>query len=666
MPAASSLAPPGPPMPNRSRGQYDVTFELGDTYLPFVLAEPAVSAELGPGRADEQIRNADVPRIYDGFPLGMGFSRRLPGVEGGYDYALPGYTRGPGAILMPPGKLTEISLAGVSWSGPQGVPFDSVMFDHDLYIFTLAREVLVMTLGDAAPTVSLLGPVGTIVQGFTLFNNRLWVSFGAGGLYYKPSGGGGWSGPHAPVRYKLGSVNWRPQGIPTQFILGIADGPSIRYCPITADPTVDANWVAPIPIPTTEGIVHKILTSPQHAYFLTPDGVWDMDEYGTRVFNIAPWLREEIDTHNGYWGLHIGTGLYYTHHQGLPFIPTGGESQYQPIWTHPGYGLPHEGPIGHYPHNGTLHEGWLYLALTDGTDGYVTVGKPSQQAYGEATHVWHGAEAHFTDAYATHMRPYTTKPLSSWPRMLISTARTPLSDEVKLYWMSLTKKGTPIREMLTGGEFEPADAATLFLPADPWDRPSATKTMLQFDLNTERLSTSDYLRLSATADEGAYVEQGIAVEGAYTSLTPVGIGDDPTVSNLIEGRYIKTRIDAIGAPILRSIELRAALGIELREARVYRVVLARDAGLRTVRGRDTRDPETLFSELRSLLGRVVMVDDGVRFRARILQVMQPSRRQLGTARAPAGWALVCPVMVSILDQPFVWDISHWDTSGRWG
>jgi hypothetical protein len=653
-------------MPNRSRGKYDVTFEVGDTYLPFTLAEPSVSVELGPGRADEQIRNADVPRIYDGFPLGMGFSRRIPGVEGGYDYCLPGYTRAPGAILMPPGKITEISLAGITWSSSQGVILDSALFDDDLYLLTNQREVLVMDSGETAPVVSLLGPVSTIAQGMTIFNNRLWVSFGTGGLYYKPAGGGAWVGPAAVTRYKLATVTWRPQGIPTQFILGISSGPGVRYCPITEDPTVDADWQSAIPIPTTEGIVHKIVTSPQHAYFLTPDGVWDMDEYGARVFNVAKWLGEEIDANNAYWGLHIGTGMYITHHQGLFFVPTQGEMQYRPINCSPGFGLPHEGPIGHYPHNGAMHNGWLYIALTDGADGYVVAGKPSEAAHGEASHVWHGAEAHFTDAYVTHMKPYTTAPLSSWPRMLMATARTPLSDEVKLYWMSLTKKGTPIREMLTGGNFEPAEAATMFLPADPWDRPSALKSLLQIDLNTELLSESDYFSVYATADEDDYLEQGLAVEGAYTSIAPAGTSDDAAIPTLIEGRYIKTKIEAIGSPILRSVELRAALGIELREARVYRVVLARDAGLRTVRGRDTRDPEALYAELRSILGQVVMVDDGIRFRARVLQVMSPSRTQLGTARAPGGWAIVCPVMISILDQPFIWGSSTWGAGGTWG
>lgn len=655
-------------MPNRSRGQYDVTFTHGDTTLPFVLSEPAVDAELGPGRADEQIRNADVPRIYDDVSLGMGFSRRIAGVANGYDYCLPGYTRAPGAILMPPGKVTEISMAGVSWSGTPGVVLDSMMFEGNIYLRTFSRDILVMTGGTAAPTVSLSGPVGTACEGMVIFKGSLWASFGTGGLYYKPTGGGAWVGPAAGVvRYKLATVTWRPQGIPTQFLVGISAGPGIRYCPITMDPTVDGDWQAAISIPTTWGLpyVHQIVTAPQHAYFLTPDGVWDMDEYGARVFNIAGWMQEDPDQNNGYWGLHVGTGLYVGHHKGLFFVPTEGELQHRPINCSPGYGLPHEGPIGYFPHNGTLHEGWLYLALHDGTDSYVMAGKPSQSAHGEATHVWHGAEAHFTDQYVSHMRSYTTSPLGSWPQMLMATARTPSSDLTRLYWMSLTKNGTPLREMLNGGNFVPAEAATLILPADHWDRSSAMKTMLQFDLNTELLTDSDYFHLYAAADEDDWIEQGVAVAGAYTSLTPVGIGEDET-SNLIEGQYIRTKITAVGSPILRSVELRAALGIDLREARVYSVVLARDAGLRTVRGRDTRDPEKLFAELRSLLGRVVLVDDGVTFRARVLQVMTPRRRQLGTARTPGGWAIVCPVMVSILDRPFYWDLSHWDTGGTWG
>lgn len=644
-------------MANRSRGQFDVTIDTGDEVLGFVLArdtgKPAVvPVQMGEGRADEMIRNSDVPRVIDNLDAGMGFSRRVEAVPNGYSHCLPGHTRSPGGIFSPAGKLTPISMAGVAWAGGVNSPIiDSIDFAGNLYLITSGREVLEMAGGTDNPTVAAYGLGSGLFggQGATVFQDRLWVGGGGSMLYRRLDNF--WAQVPSLNRGSLATVTWRPQGIPTQFMVAVAPDSTIRYVSELNDPTVDADWSPPIKIGSADLGINRIVAAPRHAYFLKPDGVYDMDEFGIQAYPIASWVKESIDLGNGLWGFHAGTGLYYAHQQGLAFIPTAGELQHRPIWAQPGYGLPWEGPVRGAPWAGSFEGGLVVVALFDGANSYLCVGGPSEQAYGEATHIWHGAEAYIPGERISHVKTHTAVGASGdvrWPRRLIATTvEGGASVQTKLYWQSLPRAATPIQELLLGGQFEPADASSLFLPADPWGRPSSVKTMLQFDLLAERLTTdADYLRLYAKADDGDYVEQGVAAEGPSTSLTPI---------ELTEGRYITTRIDAVGAPILRSAELRAAIGVELREARIYTLVLGYDNALRTARGRENRDPEHRLAQLRAVLGRVVTLDDGTAMRVRVLQVMPARRQQLGSPRRGGAWMTVAEVMVSILDRPFNWD-----------
>lgn len=650
-------------MSNRSRGKFDITLEASDVKLGFNLAREAgrpavVTTELSPGRLDEQARNADVPRIIDNLDAGMGFSRRVESVPNGYAYTHPGYTRAPGGIFCPAGKVTEIPLPGAGSWDPAPI-FDSQSFEEQIWLINQGRHVLRLNADWAGVTVTNAFAAGFTGEHAAVFNNRLYFS-GGGGLAYHDAGGG-YSGIFAVPRINLGVANWRPLGVPTDVLIGVSsqnNWSSVRWCPITADPTIDGSWSSPVAVGADRRYpINRTVTAPRHAFFFRPDGVYDMDELGARAFNIAPWVREGADSNNGIWGISIGSDLYYSHSQGLALVPTSGEAQYEPVWAHPGWGLPYEGAVRGQPFSGTLHNGWALLGIGDAQTTYICAGRRDQNAFGAATHVWHGAEA-VLNGRITHMKVHPSGPGGSWPRLLIATIEAGTPNVHRLYWQSLSKLGTPVQELLLGGEFSPADASSLFLPADPWDRPSSVKTMLQFDLLTERLTEANILKLYAGADEGGYTEQGATVDGTYSSFAPL---------ELTEGRYIRTRIDAIGSPILRSVELRAAVGVDLREARVYTVILGYDNALKTGASRETRDPERRMMDLRTMLGRVVILEDEYPMRVRVLQVMAPERRQLGAPNRAGAWALVVSFSVSILDHPFRWDgADRYDTDRTWG
>lgn len=573
---------------------------------------------------------------------------------------------------MPAGKVTEIALPPTSGPGSwtpawiTGSARLNVQGVERIYLGTTGPHVLALHEDGLAAYVAHTFAAPFSSTGMAVFNNRIWFSGGNGLAYIDGATGIASAVSRTVSRAQLASVTWRPLGVPTPVLFGISDAynfNSVRWCPITADPMDDTAWSAPVRIGGDGRYrVNSLAVAPRHVYMLRPDGVWDMDELGARAFNVAPWVEEAVDYFNGGWGLHIGDGLYYSHSQGLAFVPTSGEAQYGPEWAHPGWGLPYEGPVRGRINTGTLHNGWGLVGQWSesvGGESYVLAGRRDQDAaYGAASHVWHGAEAVIPSAIQ-HMKVYTMGWASGQPQTLMTTGDDGSPPVVKAYWQSLSKSGTPLQEMLWGGGFVPAAAASLFLPADPWDRPSAVKTMLQFEMVTERLSTNDTLKVYAAADSGSWADQGTADGGDYTSFAPL---------ELTEGRFIRTRVDALGSPILRSLELRAAVGVELREARVYRVVLGYDNALKTPRGRETRDPEQRMLDLKTMLGRVVTLEDGYPMRVRVLQVMAPERRQLGTANRPGAWALVCPIMVSILDHPFRYDgpaSNRYDSDRAW-
>lgn len=641
---------------SRSRGKWDLVFETDDRVMGFQLAEPAARFELEPARLDEQARNSDVPRIIDNLDAGMGFSRRVERVPNGYAYTMPGFCRSPGGIFHPPGKLTEITLPAAGWV--PGYITQAIRFNNTIFLTTRGRSILALSGDGATATVaatfaSQMGPSGSAA----VFNNRLYVMT-EGGLYYSDAGGG-WSGPHPPLRGVPAVVNWRPLGVPTDVMVATSTefgGNAVRWVPIDRDPTVDANWSAPLRVGgDLQYGIHRLVAAPRRVFILRPDGIYDIDELGTRAFNIAPWIGSLPDANNGIFGMTVGNGVYYTHSQGLAFVPTTGEAQYRPEWATPGWGLPYEGPVRGAGYYGCLHDGWGLFGQWDpiADQSFVSAGRRDESAYGQASHVWHGAEA-VVPGRTTLLQSMTLAWAGGNPQLLICSTGT---GGVRAFWQSLPRFGSPLQDLLYGGGFVPADLASLFLPADPWDRPSSVKTLLQMDMVTERLDpTSDTLKGLARADEEtAWADYGTAETGNYTGLAPL---------ETTEGRFIQARVDAIGSPVLRSLELRSAIGVELREARRYTVILAWDNALKGARGRETADPERRLDDLRSLLGRVCTLDDGSADgtrRVRVLQVQAGERKPMGSAaRAGAAgtvgaWAITAQVMVSVLDRPFRWD-----------
>lgn len=651
-------------MAQRGLGAYDVVFDCDGLKMGFSLdhdpGKPGViPIEVGAASLDEAVRNADVARVISNLDAGMGYSRRVEGVSNGYAYTLPGYCRAPGGVFMPAGKLIPITLPTTGWE-PSWLTLTR-QFQGKIYVFS--NRSWVLRVADDGLSMSVFATLAGNIAGTAVFNNKLYVSTSAG-LYALDAVTMAWSGPGPVNRGQLAVANWRPLGIPTDVLIGLSgeySGNAVRWCPITADPMVDGAWSAALRIGAdTHWGVHTIVTAARVAYFTRPDGAYAIDELGARTYNIAPWIAESVSFVNGGWGMAVGEGLYYAHAEGLAFIPTSGAAQYRPEWATPGWGLPYEGPVRGHVVTGCTYSGWGFVAQwsPELPQTYISAGRrdpaggSGDMAYGQASHVWHGAEA-IVDGGVQQLQAYTI-PGSGQPGLLITTQAGPT---VSAYWQSLPKWGSPLQEMIWGsGGFVPADAASLFLPADPWDRPAAVKTLLQLEMVTERLEIgSDYLKAYASADGGAWADQGTADEGSYTSLVPF---------EATEGRFISVRVDAVGSPILRSLELRSAVGVQLRESRLYRLVLAYDNALKAAGRRETADPERRMMELRGMLGRVVTIDDaepGGPFRARVLQVMAGQRRRIGGAQragsngAEGAWAIVVPVLVSLLDRPFQYD-----------
>src|SRR5262252_4608209 len=328
-------------MGQRSRGGFDLILDSGQLLMGFVFDRsavtrsteaPAIRTEIGPARLGDGPSAADTPRTIDSLEGGMGFSRRVEQAPNGYSYCLPGYTRAPGAILSPPGLLTEVTLpAAGSWDTNAIV--DSHVLNDNIYLITQGRHILMMngTAPNGPAAVVFDGGSGFRGWGATLFNNRLYIGGAFGGLAYHDLADSSWHGPavSVPRAYPV-SVAWRPLGVPTQVLVAVdpSAGWGARWCPIYADPMVASNWSAVVPVGTDRAyIATGAVAAPRHVYFYRADGVYDVDELGVRSYNIAPWIGENRDGNNGLWAMHTGAGLYYGHSQGLAYVPPSGEEQ---------------------------------------------------------------------------------------------------------------------------------------------------------------------------------------------------------------------------------------------------------------------------------------------------------------------------------------------------
>src|SRR5205085_746880 len=155
----------------------------------------------------------------------------------GYSFCLPGYTRSPGGIFSPAGKVTEITLPPTSGAG-SWVPawiITSVRWRDLIYLITNNNYVLHMTAPTTATLATVL-PVASGVPRGVRSGVPVGTGSGAAGQCDQVAGGQSAAGPKAT-----------------------GNGPEQNHGG-----------------PARHDSINALVADPRHVYMLRPDGVYDM------------------------------------------------------------------------------------------------------------------------------------------------------------------------------------------------------------------------------------------------------------------------------------------------------------------------------------------------------------------------------------------------------
>lgn len=630
---------------------------------------PAVVAgQFGPGDATQQQVSRDVPRIWDDFSGGGGYSRRDATVPNGYAWCV-GDPRSP-RLFAPGGAVTEIPmLPGIALPAPT---FDS--FEHANYVYILiGHQVLSFYLPDIGfPFVVANAAAGTFFTSAAIYDNAAYVGCSGGFLHKFDFTTLTWTASTTARRDWLAVVYWVVAGVGAYRLVGSVPGthelkvfPSDPTAP--GDPMNDDDWSAAYPVGEPSSDIRGLVASADHVYVIKPEGVHDLDGRGYAP-NLTPYWRQMASAALAQMvgkGLVHGQYVYANHLRGLDRVRLGsGPERDRPEWCHPGLGTPNETPIFGTVQSMCPDGEALLVSISNGVDSYICWGRSRDQAgvqSGPGAVLWHMALAKLPGVFITHMKVYEMQglPYLLMGGLLSSDAATP-----KLYRMALLRAANPGQGILypTYGypAFSYATEASITLPVDDWGDATAVKTLRRFDVQADNLGPAT-VELFAAAEGSAFASQGLMTTSPRETLIP---GDTQTT-----GYQIGTRVDLAGtaaAPaLLRALKARAGVSVDASEQRVYRLRLGQMTEGYT-RARDRRDPEVLFAQLWPLQsGGAVPFRD---HRGRDLTVKVENVSQEETEVPGSGgrrWELVAVVTLSVLSRPAYWDVSIFDSDATW-
>ena len=628
---------------------------------------PAVIAgQFGPGDATQQQIARDVPRIWDDFSGGGGYSRRDPRVPNGYAWCI-GDARSP-RIFAPAGQVTAMALPGGLGTAPC---YDSFQSGGFVYLL-MGAQVVAFHAPTAGPTFVARSVAPGWAVSAAIYEGNAYVGTSGGSLHKFDPVTLSWSVSATVQRDWLAVVYWVVQGVGASRLVGGLPGtnalkvfPSDPSAP--GDPMTDADWSAAYPIGDSGTDIRRLVASADHVYAIKPEGVYDLDGRGYAP-NLTPYWRQQTSdamaVAAGPSMVH-GQYVYAAHLRGLDRLRLGsGPDRDKPEWCHPGLGTPNESPI-----YGTVTalcpdgEGF-YAAVFNHQDTYICWGISRDQNgvdAGPGPVLWHMALAHLPGCAITHLRVYEVAGL---PYLIMGGIQYPGGTQAVLSRMAVLRAANPAQGMLypTYGypAFPYAETATLVLPVDDWGDATAVKTLRRFDIQADHLGPAT-LELYAAAEGGAFASQGIMTTSPRETLVP---GETQTA-----GYQIGTRVDLTGtttAPaLLRALKARAGVSVDASEQRVYKLRLGQmTEGLN--RGRDRRDPEVLFAQLWPLQsgGAVPFRDHrGRDLTVKVENVAQEEVEVPGSAGRR--WELVAVVTLSVLQRPGFWDVSQFSSDATW-
>lgn len=628
-----------------------------------------VDGQFGPGDITQQQTARDVPRIWDDWSGGGGYSRRDPRVPNGYAWCI-GDARFP-RVFAPAGQLVEIALPG--GLGLPAPPYDSFEANGKVFILAGSQAIGISQATGLTTGIEQAFPVTSEATSAVRYGGNVYVGLSAGLMWRYAIATNTWTQAATAMRDWMDTVYWVVAGLGADRIVGAVAGTNqIKVFPSNpaapGDPMNDADWSAAYPVGTSDRIIRNLAASKDHVYIVKTDGIYDMDARGWTP-NLTSYWGQQFSPASGLSSIVHQSYVYATHVYGLDRVQIGSSpNRDRPEWCQPGVGQSAEGPVFGTVRGLGVDGPWLVGLQFNGTETYVCYGQSRDQPgvpNGPGPILWHTALAKIPHMVGTFAKIHEVNGL---PWLFIGGVDYLDSITPRLYRMAVPRAANPMQALLWPGSYGPtslpfATTASLTLPVDDWGDATAFKVLRRFDIQAENLDEQmgmTYLELLANADGAAFESQGQVVATRETLIPS---------ENVATGYQIGTRVDLTGtitAPaLLRALKARAGVSIDATETRVYRIALGQmTEGYN--RGRDRRDPEVLFAQLWGLQGAGPVEMRDHRGRDLTVKVESVAQKDVEVpGMAGRRWEMVAVVSMSILQRPGYWDVSTWTSDATW-
>jgi hypothetical protein len=606
---------------------------------------------------------------------GAGYSRRTEDVTGagpdgqiisfGTSYGRNVCLAVPG-VAMPAGKVTEVEIPAGAQAFQIG---DSAEYggDKDLYLTTTARTVIKIAGGNGVVSYQDLGPTFLSLEA-QIFDGKLYISGGITGGIWEYDGTS-WTQAGAQCQAThMERVNWLPSnavmggsggGTPADHLI-LTDGSRTGFFHVVEgnDPKVFANWIGNgglrIKVGDPQFLIQDIVASPHVIWFSKPNGLHGYTEIG-RAPNLTPWIERAFSEENGFPATFYSDDdrafVFYAHAHGLLGVAVNGNQQEASRLFSFGGRTPNETPIWGRPRAYAEYVDGLYVAYFDGTDSYVM----RLILEKDGSYRWSGAEMVIEGEEVSWMR--VTSP-GGLPRLWVAT--TGGTPSPRLYWMSLPESGNPWIDYVGGLGHRFATNWSVDPPRDDCSS-AANKVVRRYDIVARNVAEGNAVTVSASADDGAYVDQGTVVNGPRASFIantyPTGVNFNWRLS------CQNTETNPI---VLETFQARMSVLPEQSDVWTFRCQLAAGEGL--LNGAESLlDPYAVRARLRAFQrrGPIQMRRSPLSRETLTVKVEPGMRLQAIKSRKTDEMILVVTFSVSVLSQPAIWGVDVYSV-GEYG
>lgn len=717
---------------------YDITID--DLGFEFWGNDP-IKGKFNPGDSTAPEDNGETPLLFNDLSNGMGMG--YSGVPNTYAFSIDGYARTT-RKFMPGGLLTEIDLTelGIDLEGEIrcALEYEGQYGPATMYV---GAGTAIVSLGTGIGDPVYEYEIGAQIDSALLYNSvaifstdqldpnwQYLTAYDIGASLWTTAN---WdstppdiSNPHTYL-VRTGADNYTPYARPNylekmiklfQEVDGVGgyrilgNDSLFTYVQTQSDSMDEIIgdtdlYSLSLACGDSSYPITGILASNRIPFILKADGVYGIESSGIYCPNYVPDLASTPSIYTGVSGTFFNGKIFVGTAEGLLLVDVSNKQRQDiPMYVSPSYYLANETPVFGIPTAQETDNGWLVVALWNGTDSHICYTRPREATLATIPNpmIWHGSECTIEGQRITMLKK-TGAP--GYPIMLIGTHD---GDVMHLYWLSLPREGDPYTDYLHGGSHQFARSCKLYLPFQDADDPNAKKVIRRFDLQADGLSFPFFATVAdpdngisigdllgttrageiifyANANSGSRIFfeegepddpgsewdfQGTITDSPKGTMIPstgitsgyqIGLLMDCTLLNQAED---PDNDDPVYSPFaVRSIKVRTDVQVEQLEEKTYTVKIG-DYN-KTKHGRDHNTAFIKWTALTALQDQdaVYMINE---WNERLLVKVEPGMQfRISREGTSKGYSVITDIKVTFLGRQFYYDIGQtFDTIYSWG